>query len=334
MSLKIISFVAIAIIVIASVGGLAYFSTSVPSGKQSTFPLSMVDDHGRNVTIKAKPKKIVSLVPSATETIYAAGAGSLIVGVDQFSAYPDDLVRRVKSGNITTLGSGFTPDLDKIISLNPDVIFVNGKSQLEAKPVLRLIELGYSVIGLDANSVSGVLRDIELVGKVTGNSEPAGKVVAGLKERMDKVQNAVKNVPKVKVYVENWPDPLFSVGPGSIQNDLIEISGGVNVFSDLPKKSAQVTPEAVIAKNPEVIILFEKSVTLDQVKTRPGWNVIDAVKKNRVYYISDEENTGPYGASGPRIVEGLERMARLIHPEVFKLENARVNALLMLVRAK
>ena len=333
LSLKTLSFITIAIIILVSAGGFVYLST-LPAGKKDVYPLSIIDDHGRNVTIKVKPKKIVSLVPSATETIYAAGAGNLIVGVDQFSAYPDDLVKRVKSGNITTLGSGFTPDLDKIISLGPDVIFVSARSQLEAKPLQRLLELGFPIIGLDANSVSGVLHDIKLVGRVTGNSETAEKVVASLKERVTNVQNAVKNSPKVRVYVENWPDPLFSVGPGSIQNDLIELSGGVNVFSDLPRKSAQVTPEAVIAKNPEVVILFEKSVSLDQVKSRPGWNVIDAVRKNRVHYISEEENAGQYGAPGPRIVDGLEKMARLIHPELFKLENARVNALLMLVRAR
>lgn len=322
MSPKAGSLIAISIIVLGSVAGFIYVQLSAPLKKSESYPVSMKDDLGRDVTIKAEPNRIVSLVPSASEIIYAAGAGRLLVGVDQFSTFPDDLVKRVKSGNLTVVGSGFTPDLDRIISLAPDIIFVNGPSQFESKGVQRLSDLGYTIVSLNAQNISGVLRDIELVGRITGNSESAAKAVAELRERVMKVESAVRNAPKVRVYVENWHDPLFSAGAGSLQNELIFRAGGINIFSDMQQKSGEVSPEAVISKNPQVIILFNKGVTLEQVKSRPGWNIIDAVKNNRVYYISDDENTGAYGAPGPRIVGGLERMSMLIHPELFKkLEN-------------
>ena len=332
MSPKAISLIAISIIVLGSVAGFVYVQSSVPLKKSESYPISMKDDLGRNITIKVRPNRIISLVPSASEIIYAAGAGHLLVGVDQFSAFPDDLVARVKSGNLTVVGSGFTPDLDRIISLAPDIIFVNGPSQFESKGVQRLSDLGYTIVSLNAQNISGVLQNIDLVGGITGNSESAAKAVSGFRERVTKIENAVKNAPKVRVYVENWHDPLFSVGAGSLQDELVVHAGGINIFSDMQKKSGEVSPEAVVAKNPQVIILFDRGVTVEQVKSRPGWNIIDAVKNNRVYYISDEQNTGAYGAPGPRIVDGLEKMAMLIHSDLSKnLENENANGLLMLL---
>lgn len=334
MSPKLIPSIAIVIIILGSVAGLIYLQSPTQTKKKESYPLSIIDDLGRNVTIKAKPTRIISLIPSASEIVYAVGAGSMLVGVDQFSAYPDELVQRVKSGNLTVVGSGLNPDLDKIVSLNPSIIFINGPSHFGAKGVQRLSELGYTIVSLNGQNISEVLQNIELVGKVTGNSEQASKLVASLKDRIARVESAVKNTPKVRVYVENWNDPLFSVGPGSIQDEIIAKAGGVNIFSDLPKKSAQVTPEAVIAKNPQVIVLFHRlAKSAEEVKNRPGWDVIDAVQNNRVHYISEEENIAPYGAPGPRIVDGLEKIARLIHPEVFKFENRNANVMLTLPRA-
>ncbi|MCS4538625.1 MAG: cobalamin-binding protein [Thaumarchaeota archaeon] len=330
MSIKTVSLIAIGIIVLGSIAGLFYFQTPAQIKKRESYPLSVVDDLGRNITIRAKPTRIVSLIPSASELVYAVGAGNLLVGVDQFSAYPDQLVRRVESGNLTIVGSGLNPDLDKVISLNPDIILISGQSSFNAKGVQRLLEFGYTIVSLDAQNIYGVFSNIELLGKVTGNSEQASKLSTSLRERISKVESAVKGSPKARVYVENWNDPLFSVGPGSIQDELINRVGGINVFSDLPKKSAQVSSEAVIAKNPEVIVLFHKITKIEEVKNRPGWNVIDAVKKNRVYYISEEENIAPYGAPGPRVVDGLEKIAVLIHPEIFKNQNKNPNILLML----
>jgi len=329
-SVKAILIIAIGIIVLASIAGLVYLQNPLQQRKEeSSFPLSIIDDLGRNVTIRVKPSRIVSLIPSASELVYAVGAGNLLVGIDQFSAYPDELVQRVKSGNLTVVGSGQNPDLDKIVSLDPHVILINGPSHFSAKGVQRLSELGYTIISLNAQNISAVFQNIELVGKITGNSEQASRLTANLEERIMKVESAVKNAPKVRVYAENWSDPLFSVGPGSIQEELIIKAGGINVFSDLPKKSAQVTPEAVIAKNPQVIVLFHRLTKLDEVKTRPGWNVIEAVKSNRVHYISEEENLAPYGAPGPRIVDGLEKIAALIHPEL-RFQNKNANVLIML----
>lgn len=333
MAPKAISLIAISIIILASVAGFVYVQSFVPMKKSESYPISMKDDLGRIVTIKARANRIVSLVPSASEIIYAAGASHLLVGVDQFSSFPDDLVKRVKSSNLTVVGSGFTPDLDRIISLSPDIIFVNGPSQFESKGVQRLSDLGYTIVSLNAQNISGVLQNIELVGRITGSPEGAAKAIANLRERVMKIENAAKNAPKVRVYVENWHDPLFSGGAGSLQDELIVRAGGMNIFSDVRTKSGEVSPEAVVSKNPQVIILFHKIVAPEQVRSRPGWSIIDAVKNNRVYYISDDENMAAYGAPGPRIVDGLEKMAMLIHPELFKkLEDENANGLLMLLR--
>jgi len=331
MSIKKISLIAITIIVFGSLAGFAYLQTSNQT-KREAYPFSIIDDIGRNVTIRERPTRIVSLVPSASEIVYTVGAANLLVGVDQFSAYPDELTQRVKSGNITNVGSSFNPDLDKVISLNPSIILINGPSQFNAKPIQRLSELGYTVVSLNAQNISGVFSNIEMIGKITGNSEQASKFVSNLRERVAKVESAVKGSPKVRAYIENWNNPLFSVGPGSIQDELINKAGGKNIFSDLPQRSGQVSYEAVITKNPEVMVLFHRlDNSTEIVKSRPGWNVIDAVKKDRVHYISNEKDLGAYGAPGPRIVDGLEKIAVLIHPEIFK--SGRNSNIVLLLKA-
>ncbi len=331
MSTKKISLIAIAIIIIGSIAGFAYLQTPGETKKEVAYPLKIIDDLGRIVTIGEKPTRMVSLVPSASEIVYAVGAGNLLVGVDQFSVYPDELFQRIKSGNVTNIGSPFIPDLDKVVSLNPSIILINGPSQFNAKPIQRLSELGYAIVSLNAQNISGVFYDIEMIGKVTGNSEQASKFVSSLKDRVSKVESAAKGSPKVRVYIENSKDPFFSVGPGSIQDELINKAGGINVFSDLSQRSGQVSPEAIIAKNPEVIVLFHRlDNSTELVKSRPGWNVIDAVEKDRVHYISNEKEVAAYGAPGPRMVDGLEKIAVLIHPEIFKSGIKNPNIVLLL----
>ncbi len=162
------------------------------------------------------------------------------------------------------------------------------------------------------------MRDIELIGNSTGKFSEAKVLVLSLKERMEYVHNLTSNVAyRPRVYFEFWYPPPTTAGPGSWPHSLIEIAGGTNIFGDAPTKWVSTNDEEVVQKDPEVIIsirgmpgYFE---TLETLKRRPGWNLISAIKNEKVYFLDESLVARP----GPRLFDGLEVMLTLLHPELF-----------------
>ncbi len=307
---------AMVLVIIIAAGAAGLYLTGIPpqptSSTAVSYPFTFTDDLGRNVTLSKTPQRIVSLVPSATEIVFAVGAADKVVGATRYDVYPPELVDKVKAGAIATVGGGFDPDIEKIASLNPDLILIGGPAEVGSQPVTKLEQLGFTLVALNVKSIEGVLNDIRLVGKVVGNTAQAEQVITTMTQKIDLVVSKTSNVPKVKVYIENWPDPLFSVGLGSLQNEMVEKSGGINIFSDLTG-SGQVNAEAVIERSPDVIIMFHNQTSIDDLKKRPGWDQINAVKNNKVFQM-----TGYEGAPNPRIADSLQKMAKFIHPELFQ----------------
>jgi len=310
---KIHASVVLVLIIAATVAGL-YLTTARTqlTGAAVSYPFTFTDDLGRNVTLSKAPQRIVSLVPSATEIVFAVGAGDKVVGVTRYDFYPPELVNKVKAGIVVSVGGGFDPDIEEVTALKPDIILVDGPSHVGSKPLTKLKELGFTTVALNAKSIGEVVKDIGLVGKVVGNNAQADKVIASMNAKINFVVSKTSNAPKVKVYIENWPDPLFSVGAGYLQDEMIQKSGGINIFSDLTG-SGQINAEAVIERNPDVIIMFHNQTSLDDLKKRPGWDQINAVKNDKLFQMSGYE-----GAPNPRIADSLEKMAKFIHPELFQ----------------
>ncbi len=305
----------VVLLLIIAAGATGLYATTIRTQSQITgasYPSTFTDDLGNNVTLSKAPGRIVSLVPSATEIVFAVGAGDRVVGVTRYDVYPPQLVEKLKAGTIVSIGGGFDPDIEKITALKPDIILVDGPSEVGSKPLAKLKELGFTTFALNANSIEGVLKNIEVVGKIVGNDAQADKVTAAMNAAINLVVSKTSNAPKAKVYIENWPDPLFSVGSGSLQDEMVKKAGGVNIFSDLTG-SGQVNSEAVIERNPDVIIMFHNQTSIDDLKTRPGWGDINAVKNNKVFQM-----TGYQGAPNPRIADSLQIMAKFIHPELFQ----------------
>ncbi len=300
----------LAVLIIAAISSL-YVASSSQTKSRDSYPITIVDDLGRNVTLSEVPQRIVSLVPSNTEIVFAVGAGDRVVGVTRYDIFPPDLVQRVKAGSILIVGGGYDPDIEKIVALKPDIILVAATAEVSSQSYNKLQGLGLTLVALNANSIDGVLKDIMLVGKIVGNNAPAQQIVTAMKGKVDSVVSLSSNAAKVKVYIENWPNPIFSVGTGSLQNDMVEKCGGTNVFSDL-KGSKQVSAEAVIARNPDVIIMFHNQTSTDELKSRPGWENINAIKNNKVFQM-----TGYEAAPNPRVADSLQKMCNLIHPELF-----------------
>jgi iron complex transport system substrate-binding protein len=281
--------------------------------------LTLVDDHGYVLNLTSYPDRIVSLAPSNTEILFAVGAGSKVVGVTDQCNYPYNFSAWIEAGNLTSVGGYWAPSLEAIVSLEPDLVLA-AFGQEDVVNTLR--GMGYKVLVLDPDNIDDVLKDIILVGRATDRNIEAALLVNNLRHRIDVVVSKVASTTSTpKVYYEVWYDPIWSVGSQSWENELIEKAGGINIFADQNLKYFETSTEAVIERNPDVMIFplghgaeppFWGS--FDQVKARPGWDAISAVQNDRLYVIDADIIARP----GPRIVDALEAIAESIHPELFK----------------
>ncbi|MHA1632020.1 MAG: ABC transporter substrate-binding protein [Candidatus Freyarchaeota archaeon] len=308
----------LALVVVVGVAGAAVWQFYRPKGEVAS-PISIVDDVGRNVTItNYPPERIVSLAPSCTEILFALGLGDKVVGVDEYSDYPPEVKERVKAGNLTTVGSFAEINVETVIGLEPDLILATGGVQRLV--VERLEELGQTVIVLYPKGFEGVLQDISLVGKVTGKIDEARVLVADMQKRAQEIVNKTKNLYRPRVYVECFFDGgYWSFAGDSYVNELIYMAGGINVFSGFPGGHISTSTEEVVKADPEIIIISKGSMaeacglTPEVIRNRPGWSEIYAVQNNKIHEI--EESIIVRG--GPRLIEGLEELAKIIHPELF-----------------
>jgi len=281
--------------------------------------MTLVDDRGYVLNLTFYPKRIVSLAPSNTEILFAVGAGDKVVGVTDYCNYPYNFSAWIEAGNLTSVGRYWTPNIEAIVALDADLILA-AFAQEELVSTLR--GMGYNVLVLDPDDVEDVLKDIVLVGRATDRAVEAATLVTDLRRRIDSVISKVAGTTSVpKVYYEIWYDPLWSVGSESWEQKLIEKAGGINIFADQNLKYFEPSSEAIIERNSDIMIfplghgagpLFWGS--FDQVKARPGWDAISAVQNNRLYTIDADIINRP----SPRIVDALEILTQIIHPELFR----------------
>lgn len=282
------------------------------SGPQSVFPLTVIDDAERKVTIPSEPQRIVSLSPSNTELVYGLGLEDKLVGVDDYSDYPPEAKAKEKVGDFAG------PSLEKVVSLAPDLVLA---SHLHVATVVPELEKrGIATLVLQPPKLANVLDSLSLLGKVGGASEAAQRAVADFNRRIEAVistTSVASNCPRV--FFELSPD-LFTVGADTFVDDMISKAGGYNIARDVQGAWPKLNPEDVVAKDPEVIILSDHGtndgqVTEEMVKARPGWHAISAVKNGRIVGVEDADIVN---RPSQRAVDGLEFLARAIHPELFR----------------
>ncbi|MEW5932618.1 MAG: cobalamin-binding protein [Bacillota bacterium] len=276
------------------------------------FPRTITDGTGRQVTIPAQPQRIISLAPSCTEILFALGLGAKVVGVDKFSNYPPE------AQNLEKVGGFSDPSVEKIAALKPELILGTG---MHKKVLPQLEALGIPVVLFDPKDVDGVLADIQTVGSLTGATEAAGKLASDVRSRITRVKEKLDaSVPgdqRPWVYYEVYSEPIMTVGPHTLIHQLIELAGGRNIAYDAQTDYPEFSSEAVIQRNPAVIIFpsfhGSASLTVDKLKARPGWATIAAVKNGRVHPIDADLISRP----GPRIADAVEELAHIIHPDLF-----------------
>lgn len=268
----------------------------------------VTDDSGRAVTIQSNPQRIASLAPSITEVLFALGLGDRIVAIDDFSDYPE------ATKTLPRVGAPFPGfNLERLIAQQPQVIL-----SVKGKYVDDFVARGLTVVVLQPNDLDGVFKNIELVGEMAGVKARATELIASLKQRRDAIvaKTATLSRPRVLYEIDaTEPAKPWTAGPGSFIQGLIELAGGQNIGAAGVTDYFQISAEEVIRADPEIVLLADAAygVTVESVKGRPGWSAIAAIKRGAIYPIAPDLTSRP----GPRLIDGLEALARILHPEAF-----------------
>ncbi|MGO4540222.1 ABC transporter substrate-binding protein [Paenibacillus sp. 2TAB19] len=285
--------------------------TNAPDNEQESaatteYPLTVKDDTGTEITFAQAPTKIVSLAPSETETIYAIGSGEQVVGVDSYSNYPEAAVAKQLVGDMTT-------NIEVVTGLNPDLVIASSSMNVDAIKQLR--ELNIPVYATDPLTYDAVVAKIDTLGKIMNRQAEAAAVADHMIQVKQQVTDAVKDAEKKNVYLEFSPG--WTVGSGTFLDELLTLAGGTNVAAG-SQGWFEVNAEEVVAKNPQLIVYpawkEEPNPIVAGIESRPGWDVIDAVKNKQMFAVTED----PLVRVGPRLADGLLELAKVIHPDLVK----------------
>jgi len=272
---------------------------------------SAVDSRGKEIIVDRKPQRIISLAPSNTEILFALGLDEEIVGVTDYCNYPPEKVAKKEK-----IGGFSTPNIEKIVSLNPDIVFATVGVQKQA--VERLEELGIKIYVLEAETAESLLAEIEKVGRLTGKSQEVEKLIENLEKRINAIEAKVGNLSddqKPKVFLEIWSDPIWTAPKRTLIYQVIEMAGARNAITiegDWSQVNT-VDPESVINANPDVILLSFEGGEPELIYKLPGWSAVSAVKNKKVFQIDPDIISRP----SPRIIDALEQIAKILHPALF-----------------
>jgi len=289
-------------------------STAVPTAAPGPSPIALTDGLGREVTLDAPAQRIISIAPSNTEILFAIGAGAQVIGRDDLSDYP------AEAANVTSIGSTYDKlNTEAIVALEPDLVLAAEINSPEH--VTTLEDLGLNVYWLaNPTTYDGLYDNLQIVGQLTGRTAEAEQLVDLLKQRYAAVLNKVGSATtKPRVFYEvDGTDPLkpWTTGPGTFMDAMISLAGGENVGAVLQDPFAQVSSEELVRQDPDIIVLGDAlyGVTVESIGERAGWDGITAVKNSAIYTFDDNLASRP----GPRLIDGLEELAKMLHPESFE----------------
>jgi len=267
---------------------------------ETTAVRSVTDDLGRTVNVPVKIDRAISLAPSLTEMIFAVGAGDTLVGVTSYCNYPE------QAKAIEKVGDTMTPNIERIIALKPQIVFVSTASQLEAF-TKTLDDQGIAVFVSDGKSLDDVYRSLNQFGDLFGTRKRAANLVSDLTQRADAVRSSVEGKPTPKVFVQISNDPLFTIGKDSFLTEVLDHAGGSSATKDVPTAYPKLSKETAMAMGPDVIILSDSD---DNKEPNVVFKDSRAVKNGRVYRVNADILSRP----GPRLVDAIEQIARDLHP--------------------
>jgi iron complex transport system substrate-binding protein len=289
-------------------------------GAWSAEAANVTDMLGRHIPVPDRPLRLVSLAPSLTETVYALGRGDWLVGVTDICDYPAEARAKPKVGGIAA------PSLERIVSLSPDLVLTtaegNSRNTLE-----QLERLGIVTFALKPDSYAGVIESMRALGRLLGAEPVARQVVGEIQERVRAVRSAVIGRPRPRVLYLIWTEPLIAAGPATYIHGLLDLAGGENIVQGRTVPYPRLDWEQVIGGAPDIILVADHRA--DAGRTAPaaastprewkGWEAVPAIRSGRVVPIPSDTVLRP----GPRVGEGLTRLAEAIHRDPGERQGAR-----------
>ncbi|MDR9757794.1 MAG: cobalamin-binding protein [Syntrophomonadaceae bacterium] len=281
-----------------------------PKTDEQAVDIVVTDDFGNQVKLDHYPERIVSLVPSNTEILFALGLGGKVVGVTTYCDYPEEAKDKPKIGDLTG-------NVEEIVALEPDLVLAKGILNDDAVNKLRKLDI--PVLCLDPESIEGVYRAIELIAQATGTNDKGEEIIGEMKKKIDSVEKKVAKIPaeeRLRVFIEVGSDPLYTAGKDTFVHELVTLAGGINIADELSGYQIY-SSEAVVKNNPDVILSAD-SYYVDikqEIKKRAGWEEINAVQEGKVIY---ELDTNLLNRPGPRSALALELIAKALYPEIFQ----------------
>ena len=271
------------------------------------YPVTVVDDLGREVTLERAPTRVVTMIPSHTETVCAIAGCDLLVGVDQFSNHPSEVA------DLPSLGSGFSPNVEAIVALEPDLVLVDEYSGLAE----ALTPFGIPVFAGTPQTLADTYQLFATIGLLLDAEDAAALVAGRVRGQIAGVAERVAGAPAPAVYYELDATP-YSVGPGSFLGQMIAAAGGDNIVPAELGDFPQLDPEFVVAQDPDIVLLADAPYgeSLATLRERPGWSSIDAVADGAVIEMTQAE-VDLLNRAGPRLGDAILLLARWLHPGRF-----------------
>lgn len=268
----------------------------------------VTDELGRRITVPDDPHRIVCLAPSVTETVYALGLGDEVVGISDYTDYPPGARSK------PSVGGPSNPSIEKIVSLRPDLVIATGGLSGE-KVAEELGHLGLPVYLVNPQSLQGILASIEHLGAALHRTRAAQVLVTRLEQRQAAVSARVAGLPRPKVLVVIWYDPVVTAGKTSFITDVIAAAGGRSVTADILQPWPEISLEEVLQRSPEDILLVHHAhggITGEMLRNHAGWDQLVAVRDRHIIYVDDR-----LFHPSPVVFDAMEELARELHPKAF-----------------
>jgi len=256
------------------------------------------DARGKDILIKAKPMRIVSIAPGNTEILYALGLADRVVGVTRYCDYPAEAKSKPKVGDMNA-------NAEAIVALKPDLVLAHAK--LNSAAITRLEKLGLTVFSIDPRTLEDVARDIRTIGKITARPKTADKVARSIETAISEVKKERAGKPSRRVLVVIQSNPLWVAGPRTFVDEMLTIANAANVSHDASPGFVTFSRELAISRNPDIIITGQRS-DIDFFTKSPEWRGVNAVRNKRIYVIDSDL----LFRAGPRLAEGLRELASKI----------------------
>lgn len=280
--------------------------------------LKVKDAYGRVLELRVPVRSVVTLAPGLAEAIWFLGAEDKLVGVTRFCNWPPELVKLVREGKVKVVGGIVDPNIEVVVALRPDLVLATTMTPRDV--VTKLEEAGLRVLVLPhPRNLTDVLNQVKLLAKIVGAGKRGEELLKVLEDLYQYLKELSTRVRKVKVYLEMWYGPIWTIGAENYMNEVIELAGGENIFSDTKTVYVQASDEEVIRRDPEVIILCRGMgyrYTPADVLKRPGWDSITAVKNLRIYVLEGPALDALYRYPSPRVLFAALHLLTYLHPEL------------------